>query len=70
MRDDDGVFPDDVPVADAVEQRHSIADVPPDFLSGEDRQTAAPLESTSSDWQEQQEVVVIDPELEEPEQRE
>ena len=61
----DGVFPDDVPVADAVEQQHSTADFPPD-----NPETGVPLEATASDWQEQQETVLIDPELEEPEQRE
>ena len=58
--------PHDVPVPDGVEQQHSTADFPPDG----DPETGVPLEATASDWQEQQETVLIDPELEEPEQRE
>lgn len=66
MRDGDGLFPDDVPVADAVEQQQPTADSPPE----EDRESGVPLEATASDWQEQQETVLIDPELEEPERQE
>lgn len=61
-----GVFPDDVPVADAVEQRQPTADPPPD----EDPESDVPLEATASDWQEQRETVLIDPELEEPDRQE
>jgi hypothetical protein len=63
--DSDAVFPDDVPVADALEQQQPAAD-PPD--EGPDGQV--PLETSASDWQEQRETVPIDPELEEPERRE
>ena len=66
MRDGDGVFPDDVPVADAVEQQQPTADSPPD----EEPESDVPLEAAASDWQEQRETVLIDPELEEPEPRE
>jgi hypothetical protein len=66
VQDSDGPFPDDVPVADAVEQHRPTADLPED----DDRPTGVPLEATDSDWQEQQETVLVDPELEEPEQRE
>jgi hypothetical protein len=65
MRDSDGLFPDDVPVADAVEQQQPTADSPPD-----DPESGVPLEASASDWQEQQETVLIDPELEEPERQE
>jgi hypothetical protein len=44
----------------------STADLPPYG----DPETGVPLEATASDWQEQQETVLIDPELEEHEQRE
>ncbi|HSS25997.1 MAG TPA: hypothetical protein VLL82_16745 [Mycobacterium sp.] len=72
MHDTDGVFPDDVPVADAVEQQRPTADSPAD----EDNATSwqdesdVPLEAAASDWHEQRETVLIDPELEEPEQYE
>jgi hypothetical protein len=57
MRDSDGVFPDDVPVADAVEQQQPTADYPPD----QDPEGGVPLEATASVWQEQRETVLIDP---------
>jgi len=66
MHDTDGVFPDDVPIADAVEQQRPTADSPTD----EERGSDVPLETTASDWQEQRETVLIDPELEEFEQQE
>jgi hypothetical protein len=66
MRDSDGVFPDDVPVADAVEQQQTTTDSVPD----EDPGSGVPLEATASDWQEHRETVLIDPELEEPERQE
>jgi hypothetical protein len=65
MRDNDGVFPDDVPVADALEQQQPAADPPDEGPDGR-----VPLEASASDWQEQREKVPIDPELDEPEQRE
>lgn len=65
MRDSDAGFPDEVPVADALEQQHSTAEFPVE----DDAEMGVPLESTASDWQEQRETVLIDPELEEPEQR-
>ncbi|HEV7579036.1 MAG TPA: hypothetical protein VGO77_01250 [Mycobacterium sp.] len=70
MSEDTGAFPDDVPIADAIEQQRSTSDSP----SGEDIATAwrnetdVPLEATDSDWQEQRETVLIDPEFDEPEQ--
>jgi hypothetical protein len=53
----DGGLPDDVPVADAVEQQQPTADYPPD----QDPEGGVPLEATASDWQEQRETVLIDP---------
>jgi hypothetical protein len=64
MHDSDGTFPDDVPVADAVEQQRPTAGSSSDeddVLPGD-----IPLEATPSDWQEQQESVLMDPEFEEP----
>ena len=72
MHDTDGDFPDDVPVADAVEQQRLISDSAADeenTTSWQD-ESDVPLEVTASDWQEQRETVLIDPELEEPEQYE
>jgi hypothetical protein len=59
MQDRDGVFPDDVPVADAAEQRQPT-----------ERDSEPEEELTASDWLEQRETVVIDPEIDAPEQRE
>lgn len=62
MRDSEEL-PDDVPVADAVEQHRSIEPVldedsvgPPDDV---------PLEAAPADWQEQRETVELDSELDE-----
>jgi hypothetical protein len=63
--DSDGVFPDDVPVADALEQQQPAADPPDEGPDG-----GVPLEAGASDWQEQRETVPIDPDLEEPDRRE
>jgi hypothetical protein len=65
VRDSDGVFPDNVPVADALEQQQPAADPPDEGPAGR-----VPLEASASDWQEQAETVPIDPELEEQERRE
>jgi hypothetical protein len=70
MHDNDHAFPDDVPVADAVEQQRSTGDSPSadDTPTTWQDETEVPLEATDFDWQEQQETVLIDPELDEPEQ--
>ncbi|AQT82999.1 hypothetical protein B1R94_21485 [Mycolicibacterium litorale] len=48
-------FPDDVPVADAVEQQRPAVPAPdPDII---DSDAHPPLESNESDWQEQRQVV-------------
>jgi hypothetical protein len=71
MDDTDGVFPDDVPVADAVEQQRTTGGASSDDA---DDATArfdegdVPLEASAADWQEQHETVLSDPELDEPEQ--
>ncbi|KZS82099.1 hypothetical protein A4G29_25295 [Mycobacterium kansasii] len=77
MRDSD-VFPDDVPVADALEQLLPTADSPADDLSdGSDGAVPTwsqlddvPLETTAYDWQEQRETVLMDDELDEPQRQE
>ncbi|MEY8016006.1 hypothetical protein [Mycobacterium servetii] len=61
MIDSDAEFPDDVPVADAVEQWHQTAEFPDDDGCAGD----VPLETSAPDWQEQRETVPIDPEVEE-----
>lgn len=48
-------FPDEVPLADAVEQTRPA--VEPAEQAAPDEAGAAPLESNESDWQEQREVV-------------
>jgi hypothetical protein len=68
MHENGDSFPDDVPVADAVEQQRATSDSPP----GEDDATAfhdeieVPLEATDSDWLEQREMVFMEPEYDEP----
>ncbi|OBJ49262.1 hypothetical protein [Mycobacterium sp. 1423905.2] len=72
MHESDGIFPDDVPIADAAEQERPTAE----FLSSSadddyaepPLQGEVPLEANPADWQEQEESVLIDPELEEPAQ--
>jgi hypothetical protein len=68
MHDSDGMFPDDVPVADAVKQLRSTAASSSDEEDTPPRQPDSdmPLGATASDWQEQQESVLVDPEFEEP----
>ena len=72
MHDTHSDFPDDVPVADAVEQQRPTSDSPADEENNTSWQDVSdvPLEVTASDWQEQRETVLIDPELEEPERYE
>ncbi|EUA10027.1 hypothetical protein I546_3933 [Mycobacterium kansasii 732] len=74
MGNSDDVFPDDVPVADAVEQLQPTGDSPSDDLSGGSdgadppwsQLDDVPLETTAYDWQEQRETVLMDDELDEP----
>lgn len=58
-------FPDDVPVADAVEQeRPPVAEVSDEEATAEPPDDM-PLEVAPADWQEQHEIVDVDPELDE-----
>jgi hypothetical protein len=66
MQGGDGGVPRRRPVANAVEQRHPTADLPPN----KDPEAGLPPERTASDRHEQRDTVLIDPELEEPEQQE
>lgn len=69
MLGSDGGFPDDVPIADAVEQQRAAGDfsvLDDDDDADLELEGELPLEATESDWQEQQETVVIDPDFEEP----
>lgn len=72
MQHSDNDFPDDVPVADAVEQQQPTSDALADEESATSWQDDGdvPLEAAASDWQEQRETVLIDPELDEPDEYE
>jgi len=61
-----------VPVADAVEQQRPTSDSAANDNNATSWQddSDVPLETAGADWQEQHETVLIDPELEEPEQDE
>ena len=61
--------PDDVPVADAVEQNRDAVERPPDAEAPEVPTNGLPLEATDADWQEQSQTVDSDPDLDEPEPR-
>jgi hypothetical protein len=63
MRDSEEL-PDDVPVADAVEQHRSIEPVP-DEEDSVGPPDDVPLEAAPADWQEQRETVELDSELDE-----
>ncbi|MDV3126948.1 hypothetical protein M1247_18645 [Mycobacterium sp. 21AC1] len=56
--------PDEVPIADAVEQDRDAVEPTPDEEAPEPA-TGMPLEATGADWQEQSETVDLDPYLEE-----
>lgn len=66
MHDRDGMFPDDVPLADAVEQQRPTRNSSSDDDTGWLDENDVPLEATVSDWQEQRETIESD--FEEPEQ--
>ena len=59
-----GIFANDVPVPDAVEQQRPNAEPLLDEDETEERQIEVPLEATASDWQEQREQPGADPEIE------
>lgn len=64
MQDSDEL-PDDVPVADAVEQQRAASEPVVDEEASAEPPADAPLEAASADWQEQLETVELDPEYEE-----
>ena len=64
MRDSEEL-PDDVPVADAVEQQRTASEPVLDEEASAEPPPEAPLEAAPADWQEQLEIVEIDPELDE-----
>ena len=58
-------LPDDVPVADAVEQHRTPVEPVPDEEASAEPPDGPPLEAPSADWQEQLATVELDPELDE-----
>jgi hypothetical protein len=62
MQDSDEL-PDDVPVADAVEQQRSASEPVPDEEAAAEPPPTPPLEASPADWQEQLETVELDPEF-------
>jgi hypothetical protein len=54
--------PDEVPVADAIEQSRDAAEAVPDQESPEPDQGVPPLEASDADWQEQ--TADVDPDAE------
>jgi hypothetical protein len=56
-------LPDDVPVADAAEQRRTASEPVPDEEESVEPPDDVPLEAPPPDWQEQLETVDLDPEL-------
>jgi len=54
-------LPDDVPVADAVEQRRPASEPVLDEEASAEPPGDVPLEAAAADWQEQLETVEIDP---------
>ena len=59
-------LPDDVPVADAIEQQRTPVEPMPDEEASADPPDDAPLEAASADWHEQLETVELDPEFDQP----
>jgi hypothetical protein len=54
-------LPDDVPLADAVEQQRSPSEPVPDEEATAEPADEVPLEAAPQDWQEQLETVELDP---------
>lgn len=63
MQDSDEL-PDDVPVADAVEQQRATTEPAFDEEASAEPPENVPLEATPADWQEQLETVELDPDEE------
>jgi hypothetical protein len=59
-------LPDDVPVADAVEQQRTPVEPVPDEEASAEPPDDVPLETPPPDWQEQLETVELDREFDEP----
>jgi hypothetical protein len=57
-------LPDDVPIADAVEQHRAASEPVVDEEAAAEPPADAPLEAPSADWQDQLETVELDPEYE------
>ncbi|MEZ0352272.1 hypothetical protein [Mycobacterium sp. pR1184] len=60
---ENGEFPDDVPVADAIEQQRTTDESAPNAAWPDEADV--PLEATDSDWHEQQQTVLDDSDFEE-----
>ena len=58
---DSAELPDDVPVADAVEQQRPASEQAPDEEVSAEPGDTPPLEASAADWQEQLETVDLDP---------
>jgi hypothetical protein len=58
-------LPDDVPVADAVEQQRTAVEPMPDEEASAEPPDDVPLETAPADWQEQLQTVELDPEIDE-----
>jgi hypothetical protein len=58
-------LPDDVPVADAVEQQRTASETVPDEEASAEPPSDAPLEAPDADWQEQLEAVELDTDFDE-----
>jgi hypothetical protein len=62
-------LPDDVPIADAVEQQRTASEPVADEEAAAEPPSDVPLEAAPADWQEQLETVELDPELDEFDRR-
>ena len=58
-------LPDDVPVADAVEQQRTPVEPMPDEEASAEPPVELPLEVAAADWQEQLKSVELDPDFDE-----
>jgi hypothetical protein len=59
---DPAELPDEIPEADALEQEQPTVADPPDEEAAVDAPSGVPLEANPPDWQEQREIVDLDPE--------
>jgi hypothetical protein len=56
--------PEEVAIADAVEQNRDAVELAPDEYASDSTPTGVPLEASEADWQEQNQTVDFDPYLE------